>query len=82
VRHTAGDDPQAVVEHTLVVHCRRFYFVLVFAVNETSTIMRTRSLSIELLVNRWLVSKVGQTFELDRINSIGGRLTQSFLTNC
>ena len=33
--HGAGDDPQAVIEHSLVIHRHAFYFAFLLPVNET-----------------------------------------------
>jgi hypothetical protein len=35
VGHGAGDDPQAIIEHSLVVHHHEFYFAFLLPVNET-----------------------------------------------
>jgi hypothetical protein len=35
VGHGAGDNPQAIIEYSLVVHRHEFYFALLLPVNET-----------------------------------------------
>jgi hypothetical protein len=58
VGHTAGDNPQAIVEYILVVHCREFYLALLPAVNQTLAATVAQSLSVEIRPNRWLISKL------------------------
>ena len=58
--HGAGDNPQAIVEHSPVVHYHEFYFTFLLPVNETLLPPDVQSLSLggitELLahIEAWL----------------------------
>jgi hypothetical protein len=58
VGHGTGDNPQAIVEHSLVIHCREFYLAFLLAVNETLAATGAQSFSGEMRLNRWLISKL------------------------
>jgi hypothetical protein len=45
VGHSTGDNPQAVIEHSLVVHYPAFYFAFLLPVNETLLLPDVQSFS-------------------------------------
>jgi hypothetical protein len=52
--HTAGDDPQAIIEHSFVEHCHGFYFTLLLAVNVLLLLSRVWSFSPhDIIGNTW-----------------------------
>jgi hypothetical protein len=59
VGHSTGDDLQAIVEHSLVIHYREFYLAFLLAVNETLAATGAQSFSVEMRPDRWLISKLG-----------------------
>jgi hypothetical protein len=48
VGHSTGDNSQAIVEDSLVVHRHEFYFALLLAVNETLAAIDAQSFSVEV----------------------------------
>ena len=45
VGHSTGDDPQAIIEHSLVVHCHEFDFAFLLPVNESLLPLDVQSFS-------------------------------------
>ena len=54
MRHGAGDNPQAIVEHSLVVHYHEFYLAFLLPVNENLLLPDVQSLSLHGIIdNIW-----------------------------
>jgi hypothetical protein len=43
--HGTGDNPQAIIEHSLVVHYHEFYFAFLLPVNDTLLLLDVQSFS-------------------------------------
>jgi hypothetical protein len=47
MRHSTGDNSQAIIQHSFIVHYHEFYFAFLLSVNETLLLPDIQSFSLD-----------------------------------